>query len=94
MFRGMTRPSVRIASNTVSLLIGLGGLILLALLYEWSVLGLSLTALTTQIVALLLAAAYRLWRLSARFLVYPAILFGTIYLWDTNLPPPSLPDGS
>ncbi|MCC7452239.1 MAG: hypothetical protein IT324_32865, partial [Anaerolineae bacterium] len=39
-------------------------------------------------------AAYRLWRLSARFLVYPAILFGTIYLWDTNLPPPSLPDGS
>lgn len=94
MFHGITRPSTRLASSTVSLLILTGGLILVALLYEWSVLGLSLAALMTQIAALLLAVGYRLWRLSARFLIYPVILFGTIYLWDTNLPPPNLPDGS
>jgi hypothetical protein len=28
-----------------------------------------------------------------RFLLYPLLLAAAIYLWDTTLPPPSLPDG-
>jgi hypothetical protein len=28
-----------------------------------------------------------------RLILYPLILAGTIYLWDTTLPPPSLPEG-
>jgi hypothetical protein len=97
MFNGfdrIARSPIRTASNTVGILTIAGGVILVALAYEIVVLNLSMAALATQVVAMLLAIAYRLWRLSARFLIYPAILFATIYLWDSNLPPPSLPEGT
>jgi hypothetical protein len=29
----------------------------------------------------------------ARLVLYPLVLAGGIYLWDTTLPPPSLPEG-
>ena len=93
-FDRIARSPIRTASNTVGILTIAGGVILVALAYEIAVLHLSMAALATQVVAILLAIAYRLWRLSARFLIYPMILFSTIYLWDNKLPPPSLPEGT
>jgi hypothetical protein len=80
-------------TNTVGALIFSGSVILLALVYEWAVLGLGLAALVFQGVAVLLVLVNRLWERSRRFLIYPVIVFCTIYLWDTRLPPPNLPDG-
>lgn len=32
-------------------------------------------------------------RRSPRWLLYPVLLAATVYLWDTTLPPPTLPEG-
>lgn len=95
MFRTLSiRSPGQLTSSAVSILIVSGGVILITLVHEWAILSLSAIALLFQGVAVLLALISRLWQRSHRFLTYPLILFSTIYLWDTNLPPPSLPDGA
>lgn len=50
-------------------------------------------ALGLQIGALALALLLWPWRPSGRFIIYPLLLAGVVYLWDFTLPPPSLPAG-
>jgi hypothetical protein len=76
-----------------TLLISGGWLILLALLFELPAASWSRPAIALQGAALALAALPSLRMPAPRLILYPLILAGTIYLWDTTLPPPSLPEG-
>lgn len=54
----------------------------------------SRAALLLQAAALLLGfCLILLRRRSPRWLLYPVVLAWVVYLWDTTLPPPTLPDG-
>lgn len=50
-------------------------------------------ALGLQVGALALALGLLPWHPSGRFVVYPLLLAGLVYVWDFSLPPPSLPAG-
>jgi hypothetical protein len=50
-------------------------------------------ALGLQALAGALALLLTYWYRPPRFFVYPIIIAGVIYLWDTTLPPPTLPEG-
>jgi hypothetical protein len=78
---------------TITLLLGIGAVILLTLLAEWLPPFWGRTVILLQGVALVVALlAYR-WRPSKRLMVYPLLLAVVTYLWDQTLPPPSLIDG-
>jgi hypothetical protein len=70
-------------------------LLLLCLVMEFRDPVWSRTAIALQLFALALVSAALgvYWPLSRRFVIYPLVLIGVIYLWDTTLPPPSLPEG-
>lgn len=75
------------------ILVSVGWLLFLALITEWPSADWSRPALVFQAIAVMLAftIAHRLpsWRL----MMHPLILAVGIYLWDSTLPPPSLPYG-
>jgi hypothetical protein len=75
------------------LLLSAGWLLLLALILEWPSAHWSRPALALQAAALVPALLLQQRVAARRLIVYPLILAGSIYLWDTTLPPPSLPDG-
>jgi hypothetical protein len=83
----------RIGYVLTMLLIGKGWLICLALLLEWPSAYWSRPALALQAAALVLALLLRQRVPARRLVVYPLLLAASIYLWDTTLPPPNLPDG-
>ena len=88
----LRRPQVA-GYAAVALLSGAGALLFFTLILDvhspiWSRPALGLQALAGAL-ALLLTYWYR----PPRFFLYPIILAGVIYLWDTTLPPPSLPEG-
>ncbi|HEY3231654.1 MAG TPA: hypothetical protein VGJ87_20665 [Roseiflexaceae bacterium] len=85
--------SQRVGYAASTLLISGGWLILLALLFELPPSSWDRSAIVLQGAALLLTALLSLQLPALRLMLYPLILAGTIYLWDTTLPPPSLPDG-
>lgn len=85
--------SQRVGYAASTLLISAGWMILLALLFELPPISWSRSAIGLQGAALLLAALLSLRMPAPRLILYPLILAGTIYLWDTTLPPPSLPEG-
>jgi hypothetical protein len=84
--------SQRVGYAASTLLISAGWLIWLALLFELPPTSWSRSAIGLQFAALLLAALLSLRMPVPRLILYPLILAGTIYLWDTTLPP-SLPEG-
>jgi hypothetical protein len=77
----------------IGLLIGAGALLFLALVLELSPPSWSRLALLSQGLALLLALLLTHGHPHARLVLYPLLLAGGIYLWDTTLPPPSPPEG-
>jgi hypothetical protein len=85
--------SQRVGYAASTLLISAGWLILIALLFELPPTSWSRSAIVLQFAALLLAALLSLRMPAPRLILYPLILAGTIYVWDTTLPPPSLPEG-
>lgn len=91
------RPSWprRAALLVLGAMILAGALLLLSLVMELREPGWSRTAIALQLIALAIAGALlgADWPLSLRFVVYPLVLAAVIYLWDTSLPPPSLPEG-
>jgi len=91
-FRILPWPQ-RIGYAASTLLISTGWLILLALQFELPPTSWGRFAIMLQGVVLLLAALLSLRMLTPRLILYPLILAGTIYLWDTTLPPPNLPEG-
>jgi hypothetical protein len=88
----LTRPQ-RFGYVLSLLLLRAGWLLLLALILEWFAAHWSRPALAFQAAALVLALLLRQRVPVRRLIVYPLILAASIYLWDTTLPPPSLPDG-
>jgi hypothetical protein len=83
----------RVGYAASTFLISVGWLILLALLFELPPTFWSRPAIGLQGVALLLGGLLSLRMPAPRLILYPLILAGTIFLWDTTLPPPSLPEG-
>jgi hypothetical protein len=83
----------RVGLYTILLLIGAGALLFLALLLEWPPASWSRTAIGLQALALVLALLLAPRLPSMRLLLYPLALACGIYLWDTTLPPPTLPEG-
>lgn len=85
----------RVAPLVLGALITAGALVLVSLVLELQDPLWTRPAIIMQLLAGALAsAALRAhWPLSRRFVVYPLILILVMYLWDTTLPPPSLPDG-
>jgi hypothetical protein len=84
----------RISYATIALLSGAGTLLFWALLDDlpapaWSRTALGLQLLAGSLAVLLLTR----WRVSLRAISYPLLLAVVIYLWDTTLPPPTLPGG-
>ncbi len=79
----------------LSALSSLGSWLLLGLVMDLQDPAWSRPAIALQLLAPALAGAAlgARWRLSRRFVIYPLVLAAVIYLWDTTLPPPSLPDG-
>jgi hypothetical protein len=75
------------------LLLAAGGSLFLALVLEWRPVSWSRPALSLQALALLVALLVARGHPPLRLIVYPLLLAGGIYLWDTSLPPPSLPEG-
>jgi hypothetical protein len=88
----LTRPQ-RFGYILSLLLLRAGWLLLLALILEWFAAHWSRPAIALQAAALVLALLLRQRVPVRRLIAYPLILAGSIYLWDTTLPPPSLPDG-
>jgi hypothetical protein len=88
----LTRPQ-RFGYALSLLLLRAGWLLLLALILEWFAAHWSRPALAFQAAALVLGLLLRQRVPVRRLIVYPLILAGSIYLWDTTLPPPSLPEG-
>jgi hypothetical protein len=88
----LTRPQ-RFGYVLSLLLLRAGWLLLLSLILEWFAAHWSRPAIALQAAALVLALLLRQRVPVRRLIVYPLILAGSIYLWDTTLPPPSLPDG-
>jgi hypothetical protein len=88
----LTRPQ-RFGYVLSLLLLRAGWLLLLALILEWFAAHWSRPAIALQAAALVLAFLLRPRVPTRRLIAYPLILAGSIYLWDTTLPPPSLPDG-
>ncbi len=88
----LTRPQ-RFGYVLSLLLLRAGWLLLLALILEWFAAHWSRPALALQAAALVLALLLRQRVPARRLIAYPLILAASIYLWDTTLPPPSLPDG-
>lgn len=88
-----TRRGPQRAGYLLSILsMSAGWLFLLALTLDWSTVHWSRPAIILQVAALgsaLLAQRVR----AGRLVVYPVILAGSIYLWDTTLPPPNFPTG-
>ncbi len=85
----------RLVPLTLGLLIFAGGALLLGLVMElggpvWSRPAIGLLVLAVGCACAALGAR---WARSRRFIIYPLVLAATIYLWDTTLPPPSLPEG-
>jgi hypothetical protein len=86
-------PSPRRAEHLAPVLISVGATMLLIILIErispiwtWS-------AILLQGLLLLSSRLQARWRANARVLMYPVLLAATLYLWDTQLPPPNLPEG-
>jgi hypothetical protein len=79
--------------TAVALLTATGGLLFFTLVLEVHPPAWSRSALGLQALAMALALLLTYWHRPPRFFLYPIVLAGVIYLWDTTLPPPSLPDG-
>lgn len=94
MLFGPTWPE-RVLRGGFVLCLSLGSVLIVALVMELSAPAWSRTVILLQLVALLLGGCLMLMRRqrSPRWLLYPAALAVTIYLWDTTLPPPTLPEG-
>src|SRR5687767_10539130 len=76
-----------------ALLIGVSALLFWLAVLEWHPPGWSRPALGLLGLALLLALLLARWHPPRRLFVYPILLVCVIYLWDTTLPPPNLPEG-
>jgi hypothetical protein len=72
----------------IELFIGAGALLFLALVLEWPPPSWSRLALGSQGLALLLALLLTHGHPPVRLVLYPLVLAGGIYVWDTTLPPP------
>ena len=83
----------RAGYTAVLVLIGVGAALFLMLVLNWSPPAWSRPALGLQALAVLLVLVLARRHPPLRLLLYPLILAGGIYLWDTTLPPPSLPEG-
>lgn len=93
MFFGPTWPE-RLLRSGFALCLGGSCVILAGLLQGMYAPIWSRAALLLQAVALLLGVGLILLRCrSPRWLLYPVVLAWVVYLWDTTLPPPNLPDG-
>ena len=90
--RNLRRPQL-VGNAAIALLTGAGALIFWFLVLELHPPVLSRPALALQGTAVALALLLTYWYRPPRFFLYPLVLAGVIYLWDTTLPPPSLPDG-
>src|SRR5438874_1060297 len=91
------RPVFRIPllaiTALMTALVAAGAVLLLVLVGQWVAPFWSRVAILLQGCALLLAGISYRWRPSWRLLLYPLLLASVLYLWDSTLPPPSLPDG-
>lgn len=86
--------TLRVSYATIALLSGAGAVLFWVLLYQGPALTWSRTALGLQVLAGSLAGLLLIrWRGSLRALSYPMVLAVVIYVWDTTLPPPTLPGG-
>jgi hypothetical protein len=83
----------RAAYYAIALLTAVGAMIFWLLVLEWGAPTWIRPALGLQWLALALALVFTYWRRPPRFFLYPVVLTSVIYLWDTSLPPPSLPEG-
>src|SRR3712207_5776474 len=91
--RVIVQVPLRLIVRTSVITMLMGMLIFMALLAGLSAPIWSRPALVLQGLAVLLAlVVYHCYRIR-RFLLYPLLLAGAIYLWDTTLPPPTLPAG-
>lgn len=82
----------RMQDGAVLGLVGVGGLALLAIILEFLPLHVGRYALILQLIALLVGLiTTRRW--TQRLVLYPLFMAGMLYLWDTTLPPPDLPEG-
>ncbi len=91
-YHPLLRPQIA-GYGAVALLSCAGALTFLLLLLELWPPAWSRPALALQGLAGVLALLLTYWHQPRRFLLYPIVLAGVIYLWDTTLPPPSLPEG-
>jgi hypothetical protein len=85
--------SQRTGYAAVLALVGAGALLFLVLVLQWTPATLSRPALGLQALALVLALVLAHGHPPRRLLLHPLLLAAGIYLWDTTLPPPSLPAG-
>lgn len=85
----------RVLRAGFALCLGLSSVLVLVLVMELSAPEWSRMAILLQCVALLLGSSLMLIRRrrSPRWLLYPVALAVTVYMWDTTLPPPNLPEG-
>ena len=74
-------------------LVAAGAVLTLMLVGQWVSPYWSRFAILLQGGAMLLAGIGYRWRPTWRLLLYPFALGSVLYLWDSTLPPPSLPDG-
>lgn len=82
------------AGYVLSLLcISSGWLILLLCILEWPGMQWSRTALGLQAAAMLMALRLTAQGRDPRLVIYPLVLAASTYVWDTTLPPPTLPNG-
>lgn len=94
MLFGPTWPE-RMLRGGFALSLLISSALFLGLILELSAPAWSRPALLLQLAALLCGSGLMLahQRRSPRWLLYPVLLAATVYLWDTTLPPPTLPEG-
>jgi hypothetical protein len=91
--RSVSRIPLLAITTLITCLVAAGAVLTLVLVGQWVSPRWSRVAILLQAGALLLASISYRWRPSWRFLLYPLVLASVLYLWDTTLPPPTLPDG-
>jgi hypothetical protein len=91
--RSVSRIPLLAITTLITYLVAAGAELTLVLVAEWVSPRWSRVAILLQGGALLLAGIRYRWRPSWRLLLYPLVLASVLYLWDSTLPPPTLPDG-
>lgn len=91
--RGTSRAPLLALTAACAFLIAAGAVLTVVLVGQWVSPYWSRFAIVLQGSALLLAGIGYRRRPAWRLLLYPFAIGGVLYLWDSTLPPPNLPDG-